>query len=451
MLIARRFAYLVRPQSLPVTKFGPLSIPARRFSIYKCIGQEYKESTLNKNPKSSQKNSKPWLEPRWNNIKAKLDDTRKVVNKYATQLQYHFSKARDAIRDANKKIAEQERDRSNQRLNYNKDVENDGQIQGLPSEREIYRRKWSRKLEFYLDSLQETIFTATRALNDVTGYSSIQKLRKSIQLMEGTLEETRSELRELKEDYAMAIEERTRSQRELNELLQRKNIWTPEELERFTLLYKNDAMNLKKEQQLKTKVNAMEVKQEKLNDDLYRAILTRYHEEQIWSDKIRRTSTWGTFLLMTVNIILFLVFQLLLEPWKRRRLTSSFEVKVKQALDQYADEQTTALKDLSATMHDKKSANEPVATDDGAKTAITPTTKEISQKTMDYVYEKPWQFYEAARAYTIHMWNWIKIKAARFDPSDALNLHSEKTLTNLQLYACSIFLFICGTAMSRII
>ncbi|GAV53992.1 hypothetical protein ZYGR_0AK04940 [Zygosaccharomyces rouxii] len=451
MLIARRFGYLIRPESLSLAKCGSLRIPVRRFSIYKCIGQEYKESSSNRNPKLDQKSTNQWLEPRWNNIKTKLDDTRRVINKYASQLQYHFGKARDAIRDANKKIAEQERDRANQRLNYNKDIENNGQIQGLPSEREIYRRKWSRKLEFYLDSLQETIFTATRALNDVTGYSSIQKLRKSIELMEGTLEETRSDLKVLKDRYAMAIEERTRSQRELNELLQRKNTWTPEELERFTRLYKNDAMNLKKEQDLKSKVNTMEVKQEKLNDDLYRAILTRYHEEQIWSDKIRRTSTWGTFLLMSVNIVLFLVFQLLLEPWKRRRLTSSFEDKVKQALDLHADEQTAALKDLSATVNKKKATHDPVPTNDEDNTAVAPVSGEILKKTTNYIYEKPLQLLQTARTYAVHIWHWIKIRAAQFDPSDALNLHSEKTLTNLQLYTYSIFLFICGTALSHII
>lgn len=456
MLVARHLRYLVRPESISLVKYRSLRVPARRFSIYKCIRQEHRESSSSANEtrnKLEQKNTSPnpWLESHWNNIKEKFGNTRKVINKYSTQLQYHFGKARDAIRDANKKIAEQERDRSNQRLNYNKDVETDGQIKGLPSEREIHRRKWSRKLEFYLDSLQETIFTATRALNDVTGYSGIQKLRKSIELMEGTLEETRSDLKTLKDRYAMAIEERTTSQRELNELLQRKNVWTPEELEKFTQLYKNDAMNLQKEQKLKREVSEMEDKHEKLNDDLYRAILTRYHEEQIWSDKIRRTSTWGTFLLMSVNIVLFLIFQLLLEPWKRRRLTNSFEDKVKKALDQHADEQTAALKDLSATVNKKKDTEEQSTTNDENNIVISPVPHDVSEKTTQEINDKPSQFFQAAREYFIYVWHWIKLKTIQFDPADALDLYSEKTLTNLQLYAYSIFIFVCGTFISRII
>lgn len=51
------------------------------------------------------------------------------------------------------------------------------EIGNLPSQKETRRYQLSKKLEEYLDSLQDTIFTATRALNDVTGYSSIEQLK----------------------------------------------------------------------------------------------------------------------------------------------------------------------------------------------------------------------------------------------------------------------------------
>jgi sensitive to high expression protein 9 len=46
----------------------------------------------------------------------------------------------------------------------------------------------------------------------------------------------------------------------------------------------------------------------------------QYHEEQIWSDTIRRNSTWVTFVLMGVNIFLLLLSLAILEPWRRRRM-----------------------------------------------------------------------------------------------------------------------------------
>jgi sensitive to high expression protein 9 len=66
---------------------------------------------------------------------------------------------------------------------------------------------------------------------------------------------------------------------------------------------------------------------------LNKSILSRYHEEQVWSDKIRRMSTWGTWGLMGMNVLLFLIFQIAVEPWRRRRLVKGFEDKVVEALE----------------------------------------------------------------------------------------------------------------------
>lgn len=55
----------------------------------------------------------------------------------------------------------------------------------------------------------------------------------------------------------------------------------------------------------------------------------QYHEEQIWSDTIRRNSTWVTFGLMGVNIFLLLLSLAILEPWRRRRMVK----EIKNALE----------------------------------------------------------------------------------------------------------------------
>lgn len=78
---------------------------------------------------------------------------------------------------------------------------------------------------------------------------------------------------------------------------------------------------------------AMERHAESTAANLSASILARYHEEQIWSDKIRRMSTWGTWGLMGVNVLLFLVFQIGVEPWRRKRLVKGFEDKVMEALE----------------------------------------------------------------------------------------------------------------------
>ena len=282
----------------------------------------------------------------WDMIEDKLKEYRgkymtlqKKMENYSSQFSSQVGIVKQSINEANKKIMEQEKETMDQKLNFKKDANTSQQIMGLPSDREMHRKRWKRRLEFYLDSLQETIFTATRALNDVTGYSSIQTLRNTIVIMEKQLDTAKENLKICKNEYENAIESRATTQKQLNELLQRKSSWAPQELKQFTDLYQADATNSANEKLLKEKLAQEEARETKLEDELYRAILTRYHEEQIWSDKIRRTSTWGTFLLMGMNIVLFLIFQLLLEPWKRRRLTRSFEDKVKTALEDYSKEQ----------------------------------------------------------------------------------------------------------------
>ena len=144
---------------------------------------------------------------------------------------------------------------------------------------------------------------------------------------------SRITLQKAREDYTLAISQRSSSQREVNGLLQRKHAWTPNDLERFTELYRSDHANEQAEAAAQDNLTTLERRAEEAAAKLSASILARYHEEQIWSDKIRRMSTWGTWGLMGVNVLLFLVFQIGVEPWRRKRLVKGFEDKVMEALE----------------------------------------------------------------------------------------------------------------------
>lgn len=229
-------------------------------------------------------------------------------------------------------------------------------IKNLPSEEESKRSEFSKWMVEKLDKLQTTVFTAGQTLNDFTGYSSIEKLKKSIEDQEQVTTQSRDLVRQCKEQYASAISNRSASQREVNELLQRKHAWSPVDLERFTELYRNDHANQHSETKAEEMLNAAEVALETSQSQMTRLISARYHEEQIWSDKIRRASTWGTWALMGFNIFLFIVVQLGLEPWKRKRLVGSFEEKVKSALE--SDKQSRVLISKENQEHYEMSSND---------------------------------------------------------------------------------------------
>ena len=99
------------------------------------------------------------------------------------------------------------------------------------------------------------------------------------------------------------------------------------------MLYRNDHANEVAETETQEALSRAEREAEEAAASLNKSILSRYHEEQVWSDKIRRMSTWGTWGLMGMNVLLFLIFQIAVEPWRRRRLVKGFEDKVVEALE----------------------------------------------------------------------------------------------------------------------
>lgn len=140
-----------------------------------------------------------------------------------------------------------------------------------------------------------------------------------------SFESCRTELRNCKVAYEDAVDVRSSTQREINELLQRKHTWTGEDVTRFTELYRLEHLHSQQEMTAKENYRQSEKQMDRQYLELTRAIMERYHEEQLWSDKIRSVSTYGTWALMVVNLILFVAVQTIFEPYKRKRLTDRFE------------------------------------------------------------------------------------------------------------------------------
>jgi len=203
----------------------------------------------------------------------------------------------------------------------------------LPSAEEGRRMAVTKRFSSLMDHLQGNIFIASQRINDLTGYSGIEALKARIATLESRVQAAQEAVRSSRLTYKTTVADRAATQREVTTLLARKDSWTPSDLERFTSLYRMDHSNEQAVQEAATRLADAEREAEHAASKLSSSILSRYHEEQIWSDKIRRMSTWGTWGLMGVNVLLFLVFQFGFEPWRRRRLVHGFEEKVREALE----------------------------------------------------------------------------------------------------------------------
>jgi sensitive to high expression protein 9, mitochondrial len=190
----------------------------------------------------------------------------------------------------------------------------------LPSTTDDRRSRLSKRFTTVMDNLQSSVLSAFQTLNSITGYTGIEEIKHKNTTLERSLSEAKSSVRAARALYKTTNSKRSATQREVTALLARKDGWSPADLERFTELYRADHTLEGEVASASEQLTEAEAEEQKLSAELNAGILKRYHEEQIWSDRIRQASTWGTWGLMGVNVLLFLVLQFVAEPWKRKRL-----------------------------------------------------------------------------------------------------------------------------------
>lgn len=153
-----------------------------------------------------------------------------------------------------------------------------------------------------------------------TDYTSISLLRQQIATQETLVTTIRHALARAKTTQAHVQHTQHLHQKEVVQLLERKHSWIPVDLERYMSLIRSEHVNESAVTAAKRDVEEKERSLEEARQGLEKMERRMYHEEQVWSDTIRRNSTWVTVGLMGVNVGLLFVSLVAIEPWRRRRL-----------------------------------------------------------------------------------------------------------------------------------
>ncbi|CAD0084803.1 unnamed protein product [Aureobasidium vineae] len=188
--------------------------------------------------------------------------------------------------------------------------------EALPSKHQEQRWHLSKRVQERMDELLAKAAVVSHKVNNYTGtdYSGIERLRRDIIDQEQLVKAAHAEVNAAKVAYTTSYSQQAASQKEVVGLLERKHSWSAADLERYMSLIRSEHLN--EQADARGKLEKKERKQ--------------YHEEQIWSDTIRRNSTWVTFGLMGLNIFLLLANLIIFEPWRRRRIVR----EIKTALDE---------------------------------------------------------------------------------------------------------------------
>jgi sensitive to high expression protein 9 len=181
----------------------------------------------------------------------------------------------------------------------------------------------------------------------------------------------RSAIDTAKQILETALTQQASAQKEVVALLERKHSWSNGDLERYMSLIRSEHVNDQAVNEAKEAVFEAESALEEARTRLEKRERAQYHEEQIWSDTIRRNSTWVTFGLMGVNIFLLLLSLLILEPWRRRRMVREIKsaMEAQKNAMEVAPLATTSSNDVSTTQNDLVKAAEIKATSTQAATS----------------------------------------------------------------------------------
>lgn len=205
-------------------------------------------------------------------------------------------------------------------------------LSSLPSAIEQQRWHLSRRFSTLMDSLLTKATLASQQINTYTGtdFSGIEALRTEIGTQENAVKAGHIAVSAQKDRHMEAHVKQASSQKEIVSLLERKSSWSPSDLERYMTLVRSEHLDEQAVQKAKEDLAAAERDLEDARALLERLERKQYHEEQIWSDTIRRNSTWVTIGLMGVNIFLLLAQIIFFEPYRRRKIVR----EMKEALDE---------------------------------------------------------------------------------------------------------------------
>lgn len=213
--------------------------------------------------------------------------------------------------------------------------------ENLPSRRAALQSQLIQWANKKMEEIIPKLVLASQRINTFTGtdYSAIEELRREIKQQEVLVEARLKAVSAAKENLDEAHAQRATSQKEVVGLLERKHSWSAADLERYMNLIRSEHQNDHAVQEAKDAVTTAEKSLEEGRARLEERERRQYHEEQIWSDTIRRNSTWITFGLMGVNILLLLANLAIFEPYRRRRIVR----EIKAAMDEKSITPATAL------------------------------------------------------------------------------------------------------------
>ena len=180
--------------------------------------------------------------------------------------------------------------------------------------------------------------------NRITGYHQVEKRKERVMKLDVELHDLKAAVKNDKKNYENVMMNRKKIQKELDSIKDRKDK-SFDDILQLTNLYKSQLQLEKEEMAVKQQYEKTYDLLEKVQLDYLNEMRERYVEEQMYSDKIRKTSTWWTWGLISTHFVLFLIVQFIVEPKKRKDLLANVDDLLNQKKMENHKELETVLLD----------------------------------------------------------------------------------------------------------
>lgn len=164
-----------RPIRTQLPPAGPSPFPApqdlpRNFSV--CLHCQFRSRPALYSPNGSDKGK---------DEHAALERKDGVDSGVKPEVQAEEQQTRSALESENvQRCVQEQPQQQKQEAYHEQSPDRTAEGHGLPSFKESRRSQWSKQFSTMMDTLQSNIFVAGQRLNEVTGYSSIEALKRDI-------------------------------------------------------------------------------------------------------------------------------------------------------------------------------------------------------------------------------------------------------------------------------
>lgn len=98
-----------------------------------------------------------------------------------------------------------------------------------------------------------------------------------------------------------AVKIRSQSQKTINDLLSRKSSWSDSDLLQYTSLLRSEHSESRGEELAREEFEQVEREVGRAWDEVVKKTLERYHDEQVWSDRVRNVSSYTQLAAVALN------------------------------------------------------------------------------------------------------------------------------------------------------